>query len=108
MKTDRVLVDVFAGGLAGLTIAAGGAIKDAPYEGFDLFKFFRSIVIGMIEGPIVASYTNIKPELLFFVVIGTERVTVESWKVLRSARPAKFSIGEWGEKKCCACSLGLK
>lgn len=85
-------------------MAAGGAFKDAPYEGFDYMKFPRSILIGALEAPIVAKMApKLEPQWLFFIVVGTERITTELYKVARKNRPNKFSVGEWGEQKCCTC-----
>ncbi len=39
------------------------------------------------------------PVLTFFGTIGTERITVEGWKLLRAQVPAKFVHGEWGSRK---------
>jgi len=89
------------GFLAGLAVALGGAIKDAPYEGFDLKTFLRSPIIGTIEGAMLyKKYENLPDVVGFFATIGFERLTVESYKLLRAVstgyKPAKFEVGEWG------------
>jgi len=89
------------GFLAGLAVAIGGAIKDAPYEGFDATKFIRSPIIGAVEAPLMGkAFPKPNPYLLFFSTIGTERITVESYKLIRAKMalyyPDKFRLGEWG------------
>ena len=88
-------------GLAsGLSVAIGGAIKDAPYEGFNLLKFLRSPIIGLVEGAVISKLiTNVNPYLLYFSVIGTERITTETYKLLRATKPMKFTYGEYGLPK---------
>ena len=44
------LLNILAGLLAGLICACGGAIKDAPYEGFDGPTFLRSPIVGTFCG----------------------------------------------------------
>ena len=88
------------GFLSGLAVAAGGAIKDAPYEGFSTVKFFRSPIVASIEGAAQKSlFPTLNDGILFFSTIGTERLTIETYKVLRAHMPGKFSFGEWNVKK---------
>jgi hypothetical protein len=47
-----------AGGLAGLFSAIGGAWKDAPIEGFETFKFFRSPVFAAGYALLLANFTD--------------------------------------------------
>lgn len=68
-----------AGLVVGGMVAAGGAWKDAPTEGFEPLKFLRSptvtVVVALLLGRFAESY---------FVVavasIGFERAIVETWK----------------------------
>jgi len=91
---------MFWGYLAGLLVAIGGAIKDAPYEGFSIAKFARSPLIGMCEAPILAKALKIDKVPLFLSTMATERITVESYKLVRAISggytPMKFIYGEWG------------
>lgn len=88
------------GGLAGLLVAVAGALKDSPYEGFKSLTFIRSPLIGFFEAPLLArSFPDINPVLLFLSTIATERITVESWKLVRTQMPGKFEVGEWGVPK---------
>lgn len=88
-------------GLAvGLVVAAGGAYKDAPYEGFKPATFWRSPMVAAVEAPILAElfdYPN--PLLLALATMAAERVTVEGWKIARCKMPGKFEVGEWGIPK---------
>ncbi len=89
------------GALAGLLVAIGGAVKDAPYEGFNKWTFLRSPIIGALEAPLLnLSFPKAPKELIFLSTIATERVTVETWKIIRAKAanyvPGKFSVGEWG------------
>jgi len=99
-ETDGAII----GFIAGLLVAIGGAIKDAPYEGFKDQTSWRSPLIGMVWGMYLAKkYKNIEKFPLFFAVIGLERATVEAYKLFRAVvkknyKPAKFEYGEWGIK----------
>ena len=89
------------GFLAGLAVAAGGAIKDAPYEGFKEKTFWRSPLIGAFWGAVLARRYRLKPFPLFLSTIGLERATVELYKLYRAEvkkdyTPGKFIHGEWG------------
>lgn len=88
------------GFLSGLSVAITGAIKDAPYEGFDPVKFIRSPIVGAIEGPaLLKGFGEMHPLLLYFSTIATERLTVEAYKLARAQMPGKFVNGEWGIPK---------
>ena len=103
MDSDELLESAVLGFLAGLVVAICGALKDAPYEGFDMATFLRSPLIGAVEAPIIASFFPDAPsELIFLSTIATERVTVEAYKIARAKMgvyvPAKFTeVGEWGQ-----------
>lgn len=64
---------------AGMLIAVGGAWKDAPKEGFDLIKFFRSpsftVVLVLLLSRIADSHLHAT-----VAAIGFERAIVETWK----------------------------
>jgi len=89
------------GFLAGLAVACGGAIKDAPYEGFKPLTFIRSPIVGAIVGYILNKiYPRLPSEILFLASIAGERIVVEGYKLIRALqkkyKPKKFEIGEWG------------
>ena len=99
-----MLKEAAIGAVSGLLVAIGGAIKDAPYEGFSFTKFIRSPIIGAIEAPIIANtFKNTHPVLLGMATIATERLTVETYKLARvkmgTYTPAKWIYGEWGVPK---------
>ncbi len=102
MESREILEDALVGFLAGLAVALGGALKDAPYEGFDWKTFLRSPIIGALEAPILAHYfPDADKALIFLSTIGIERLTIELYKVIRAQQakyiPGKFTtVGEWG------------
>ena len=104
MAKRSTLESVAIGGASGLAVAIGGAIKDAPYEGFDLATFVRSPIIGAVEGPILDRvFKSPNGWLLALATIATERITTESYKLIRAQKtlkaPGKFYYGEWGVPK---------
>ena len=67
-------------GLAiGLIIAVGGAWKDAPKEGFELLKFFRSPVMTVALALLMSRFTN-SYLLVTVAAIGFERALIETYK----------------------------
>ena len=89
---------LFAGLLAGILCACGGAIKDAPYEGFKPLTFFRSPIVGLLCG-VVVSHLHQEFAVSFLCAGYLERICVEGWKIARVKKPGKFDVGEWGVKK---------
>ena len=99
-----MLAEAAIGAFSGLLVAIGGAIKDAPYEGFSFTKFIRSPIIGAIEAPIIGkAFKDTHPVLLGMATIATERLTVETYKLISAQAgdyiPGKFIYGEWGKPK---------
>ena len=99
-----MLKEAAIGAVSGLLVAIGGAIKDAPYEGFSFTKFIRSPIIGAIEAPITSTaFKDTHPVLLGMATIATERLTIESYKLIRAQTgdytPGKFIYGEYGKPK---------
>jgi hypothetical protein len=70
-------------GLIGLTVGAiiafGGAWKDAPTEGFDTLKFFRSPCLTVIFALLLSQLTNSYLEIAV-ASIGFERAAAETYK----------------------------
>jgi len=100
-KGRDILKASAVGAAAGTAVALGGAIKDVPYEGFDMGKFLRSPAIGALEAPVIDYFfPDAHPVLLFLGAIATERLTVELYKLGRAATgdyvPMKFEYGEYG------------
>ena len=81
--------NIAAGLLAGLLCATGGALKDAPYEGFQPDTYVRSIWIGALAGAVTAAFTR-DPLIAFMCAGYMERAAVEGWKIIRKQRPGKF------------------
>lgn len=78
------------GFLSGMIEAVGGSWKDAPFEGFDRSKFFRSPLISGCWGMVlIFGQTNLG--LLVFSAVGATRMTVEVHKAfLKGYRSGKF------------------
>ena len=74
---------------AGLLCALGGALKDAPHEGFKPLTFLRSPLAGLVGG-LVALYWTTEPLLVFVFAGYFERLAVEGYKILRQEMPGKF------------------
>lgn len=79
------------GFVGGLFIGiSGGLIKDVPYEKFNLGKFLRSPLIGLIWGAIFSFLTNNYGQI-FIASLGMERMTIEFYKTfIRNKSPGKF------------------
>src|SRR5687767_10849705 len=81
-----------AGLVVGALIAAGGAWKDAPKEGFQIVKFFRSPAVTIVFALPLSALTD---SYLFLAAaaIGYERAAVETWKTFlaREKPPGKFA-----------------
>lgn len=79
------------GMVGGLLFSLAGAYKDGFYEGFDLWKFFRSPIVAGILGWFVSFYTG-HFLLIMFTAMGLERMMVEFYKTFLKAGyvPGKF------------------
>ena len=78
--------------VVGLIVACGGGWKDAPKEGFDLVKFFRSPMMTVVWALILSRLTD-SALLIAVGAIGFERATAETYKTFFfPSRPrGKFS-----------------
>lgn len=72
--------------------AIGGIIKDAPYEGFFLFKFFRSPLVVLFVGYFIFKFfPSYEQKYLLFSIWGGERIISEFYKkILTGHIPGKF------------------
>ena len=70
---------VLVGLTVGAIIAFGGAWKDAPTEGFDTLKFFRSPCLTVVFALLLAQLTNSYLQLAV-AAIGYERAVAETYK----------------------------
>jgi hypothetical protein len=85
---------VLMGMLAGLICSLGGALKDAPYEGFKPWCFPRSLIVGTIGGFIAiwltAQIIGLEKYIIAFCLSGYfERACVEGWKIATGRKPGK-------------------
>lgn len=73
------LTAALVGFAVGIVIAIGGGWKDAPKEGFDLLKFFRSPALTVLYSVMLSMFTD---SYLMMAVgsIGYERATAETYK----------------------------
>ena len=65
--------------IGGWYSACGGAFKDAPIEGFETLKFFRSPVAAMTYGFLVSQFTN-NYALIALCGLGYTVATLETYK----------------------------
>lgn len=75
----RFFVGMMLGFVAGLCEAVGGMWKDAPFEGFEPLKFFRSPSVGTIAGSFLFLFqSNLGVVLL--ATFGADRMLIETYK----------------------------
>jgi len=78
------------GSVGGWVSALGGAWKDAPLEGFQLLKFFRSPTIAAVYGLAMAAFTT-SWVVIAFGALGLTVATIESRKTFATSdAPGKF------------------
>lgn len=73
------LVVLTVGSLGGWVSAFGGAWKDAPKEGFEILKFFRSPVIALIYASMLARFTD-NYLMIAMGALGYTVGTIETYK----------------------------
>lgn len=80
--------------ITGFIIAVGGMAKDAPHEGFEKLKFFRSPAIALITYlGLSLLYPEIGGTYLLLSIAGGERIISEFYKkILRGKVPGKFNL----------------
>ena len=78
--------------IIGILIALGGMLKDAPYEGFNLVKFFRSPVVAIAIGfLLLILFPNISGKYFLLATAGGERILSEFYKKIFQGRiPGTF------------------
>lgn len=79
LRVSGLVVVLAIGSIGGWISAFGGAWKDAPKEGFEILKFFRSPAIALIYALMLAKLTN---SYLFisFGALGYTIGTIETYK----------------------------
>lgn len=86
-----LLALVLLGSAGGWISACGGAWKDAPKEGFETFKFFRSPAISFVYALLLASFTT-SWIVIAFGALGFTIATIETHKMFdRSHTRGKFT-----------------
>jgi hypothetical protein len=78
-KASGLLVVLVIGSVGGWISAFGGAWKDAPKEGFEILKFFRSPVIALVYALLLANFTN-NYLYITFGALGYTVATIETYK----------------------------
>ena len=70
---------LLVGSIGGWLSAFGGAFKDAPIEGFETLKFFRSPLVALLWSLLIALFT---PEYLFISLcgLGYTVASIETYK----------------------------
>ncbi|MDD5110983.1 MAG: hypothetical protein PHG85_00390, partial [Candidatus Altiarchaeota archaeon] len=100
----RPAVGAVFGFLGGLLIAVGGGLKDAPIEGFDCGKFFRSPLVAMLSGLLLSFFAG-NPGVLMLASMGGERMVTEAYKTfVKKSVPGKFraaapSYPDWTRRR---------
>jgi hypothetical protein len=84
---------VMLGGLGGWLTAVGGAWKDAPIEGFETLKFFRSPVVATLWAWVLLPFTSSLP-VLAIAAAGWSVITIETYKTFLAGGPP----GKFGDK----------
>ena len=80
LETDnRHLTTAFVGLATGLVVAIGGGWKDAPKEGFDLLKFFRSPIMTVLYALALSTFAS-NFAVIAIGAVGLERATAETYK----------------------------
>ena len=94
-----IAIALVAGLAAGIHTATWGMYKDAPHEGFYWSTYFRSVIAGLIYGPVIWYFFQLDMSwpanffLLWGAVYALERVTMEVYKTfIRNSDQSKFSI----------------
>ena len=79
LRIPSLIVVLIVGSLGGWVSAFGGAWKDAPIEGFETLKFFRSPVIALLYSLMMASFTR-NYLLMAMGALGFTIGTIETYK----------------------------
>jgi hypothetical protein len=75
----RLVMVLLIGSIGGWISAFGGAWKDAPIEGFEIFKFFRSPLMTMFYAFLFSFLTD-SYLMIALTALGYERATIETYK----------------------------
>jgi hypothetical protein len=75
----RIVMVLLIGSIGGWISAFGGAWKDAPIEGFETLKFFRSPAMTVFYAFILSFLTD-NYVMIALAALGYERATIETYK----------------------------
>jgi hypothetical protein len=75
----RIVMVLLIGSIGGWISAFGGAWKDAPIEGFETLKFFRSPAMTVFYA-LVLSFLTDNYLMIALAALGYERATIETYK----------------------------
>jgi hypothetical protein len=75
----RLVMVLLIGSIGGWISAFGGAWKDAPIEGFETLKFFRSPAMTIFYA-LVLSFLTDNYVMIALAALGYERATIETYK----------------------------
>jgi hypothetical protein len=94
MSTASVIVLAL---LTGTHAATWGAFKDAPFEGFKVSSFVRTLALAVLAAALLATSTDLETTLAPVVLVGVlyaiERLATEAWKsFLREDDQSAYSI----------------
>jgi len=83
--------------VTGTHAATWGAFKDAPFEGFKVVSFVRTLALAVVTATILATATDLETTLSPVVLVGVlyaiERLATEGWKsFLREDDQSAYSI----------------
>ena len=82
--------------MVGLHIASWGAYKDAPYEGFRLISYLRSVLLAAVLAIVITVLApGLAPSIVVLVgaVYAVERLATEGWKsILREQDQTLYTI----------------
>jgi hypothetical protein len=93
--------------LGGTGIAVGGALKDAPFEGFRPLTFLRSPIVAAALGLLVIRQTS-DSYTVMLASMGGERIAVEAWKTfIVFKHPSKFPTGVHPGRAPVSCLSGI-
>ncbi len=86
------LVVITIGCAGGWISAIGGAWKDAPIEGFEILKFFRSPAVALVYAAVIASFTD-SYLVIALAALGFTIATIETHKTFSHPNkpPGKFA-----------------
>lgn len=103
LESLPVWLIVVLGGIGGWLTAFGGAWKDAPIEGFETFKFFRSPIVATAWAAVLVPFTT-DLAVLAISAAGWAVISIETYKTFLNGKPP----GKFGDKPASHLSAGVR